>query len=180
MPTKRNAHPINTVNKYSRLASSPGGQCGRAGGCGVPEFSAANFLGGGHRWGSWVPSGLVPVRSAFQTSSAGAPPPSPSQRRAQATLGRTGLVQASGPGRAQRATGAPKAHPRLFLFSLSDSRRPSCCHWQEGALRPTPLPSSEGLQAWGRAQTAPDSTELPRRGGTETGGREYSKEIELL
>jgi len=78
---------------------------------------------------------------------------------------------------------APKPHPHLSLFILTPGDLAAAAGAGEGTLKSTPLPSNEGIQAWGRAHAEPPGSREPtHRGGTKTGeegGTAYSKEIQL-
>jgi len=75
-----------------------------------------------------------------------------------------------GPGWAQRATMAPKPHPHLSLFILTPGDLAAAAGAGEGTLKSTPLPSNEGIQAWGvltlslQAAGSPPTEEGPRQG----------------
>lgn len=117
MPTKWNVNHINTLNKYSRLAPSP--REAMWWGWGLPEVSTST-LPGGVRARAGVLGPLWSEACTFCLPGLvrpGAPPPSPSQHRAQATPGGQVWCCPWGLGWAQWATAAPTPHPHLSLSS---------------------------------------------------------------
>lgn len=128
MPTKWNVNHINTHNKYSRLVPSP--REAMWWGWGVPEVSAST-LPGGVRAQAGVLGPLWSEACTFCLPGLirpGAPPPSPSQHRAQATPGRTGLALALGARMGPVGHSGAHTSPPPVSLILSNSRPPSCCY----------------------------------------------------